>query len=664
MLALGLALCSTSRAHAACGDGVVESAIETCDDGNVVAGDGCTTSCQREAGYLCTGAPSLCCFADAAAAYALLGEASHDAATAEITLATAAEFRNGVVWYRLPLDLTSPFDIRLALYLGTRDDTPMSNALDTGGDGVALLLQRDPRGLATRGETGGPTGSYGSEFGALGITPVLGVEFDTYNNMAAYADETTGDEDHLGIFHTRSTPGTNHLVPTACMNEGAPCKNYEDGRYHAVSIRWTGNATHHLLVSFDGVARIDLGDDLVAGYFAGDPKGITLGFSAGTGAAYNLHKVCVRAPVGFAVPRDFDRDGMDDSVDADDDGDGVSDRDEVSSLFGTTDPGADHDLDGVANASDTDYWTVTFPSGTDCVDALAPIGACDSMPRSIDFDGDGAIDSLDSDSDGDGAPDTTDPARRDACSPSPTLSTCAPIDAAVGGGGASDAGASDASVRDGSVSMDARVAPAGGACRDASDPMCATVDSDGDGVPNVNDAAPTNPCLPDGRVLACATGDRDGDALPNSFECEGLASCRDTDRDGVADYADADSDGDGLSDRAECPDFQACPDSDRDGVPDLRQAKPSSDDAGCSVQASGGSASSLGWLLATLITSLLARRARPAAARAQRRFARGQSGSAIEERVVARKPSVEARPLTREPRAESQAARDHADSTR
>jgi cysteine-rich repeat protein len=622
---LPVVLCTASRAHAACGDGVLESALETCDDGNVAAADGCTASCQREAGYLCTGAPSLCCFADAAAAYALLGEATLDATTGEITLVPSVAFRNGVGWYRLPLDLTSPFNIRFALNLGNRDDAPLSNAVDTGADGVALLFQRDPRGLAAQGETGGVTGSYGSEFGAQGIVPVLGVEFDTYNNLAAYADETTGDEDHLGIFHTRATPGTNHLVPTVCMNEGGTCKNYEDGRYHAVSVRWTGDLDHHLLISLDGAQRIDLGDDLVGGYFGDDPKGITFGLAAGTGGAFNVQKVCALAPVGFAVPRDLDRDGQDDSVDVDDDGDGVSDRDETSAVFAAEDPGADHDLDGTPNASDPEYWTAILHAPLDCADVVAPMGACDRMPSTIDFDGDGTIDSSDLDSDGDGAPDATDPARRDACVPSPTLSTCAVpvVDAGLAPGGAADASPSDASVRDASTTaMDAALAPATGACRDASDPVCATLDSDGDGVPNVGDVAANNPCLPDGRVLACASGDRDADGLPNSFECTGLTSCRDTDRDGVADYADTDSDGDGLPDRAECSDANACPDSDGNGVPDLLQGKPSTDSGGCSLQASGGSASALGWLLATLITSLFARGVGPALARAKKNRAR------------------------------------------
>jgi len=42
-----------------CGNGVIESP-EVCDDGDAESGDGCTASCQVEAGYACTGEPSVC----------------------------------------------------------------------------------------------------------------------------------------------------------------------------------------------------------------------------------------------------------------------------------------------------------------------------------------------------------------------------------------------------------------------------------------------------------------------------------------------------------------------------------------------------------------------------------------------------------------------------
>lgn len=44
---------------AECGDGVVAQS-EGCDDDNMVAGDGCSTACSVEAGYTCSGAPSVC----------------------------------------------------------------------------------------------------------------------------------------------------------------------------------------------------------------------------------------------------------------------------------------------------------------------------------------------------------------------------------------------------------------------------------------------------------------------------------------------------------------------------------------------------------------------------------------------------------------------------
>ena len=43
----------------ACGNGII-SGDETCDDGNLVSGDGCSSSCSTENGWVCTGEPSSC----------------------------------------------------------------------------------------------------------------------------------------------------------------------------------------------------------------------------------------------------------------------------------------------------------------------------------------------------------------------------------------------------------------------------------------------------------------------------------------------------------------------------------------------------------------------------------------------------------------------------
>lgn len=45
--------------EAECGDGVIHRS-EGCDDGNDVAGDGCSEVCQQEFGWTCTGEPSVC----------------------------------------------------------------------------------------------------------------------------------------------------------------------------------------------------------------------------------------------------------------------------------------------------------------------------------------------------------------------------------------------------------------------------------------------------------------------------------------------------------------------------------------------------------------------------------------------------------------------------
>ena len=43
-----------------CGNGIVETPYEECDDKNYVSGDGCSALCKIESGWICTGEPSVC----------------------------------------------------------------------------------------------------------------------------------------------------------------------------------------------------------------------------------------------------------------------------------------------------------------------------------------------------------------------------------------------------------------------------------------------------------------------------------------------------------------------------------------------------------------------------------------------------------------------------
>ncbi len=51
--------CDSNCKTTACGNGITTTG-ETCDDGNTAANDGCSAACAPEAGYNCTGTPSVC----------------------------------------------------------------------------------------------------------------------------------------------------------------------------------------------------------------------------------------------------------------------------------------------------------------------------------------------------------------------------------------------------------------------------------------------------------------------------------------------------------------------------------------------------------------------------------------------------------------------------
>ncbi len=50
---------ASSSSNVTCGNGQIDPG-EKCDDGNANSGDGCSSSCQVETGYSCTGTPSVC----------------------------------------------------------------------------------------------------------------------------------------------------------------------------------------------------------------------------------------------------------------------------------------------------------------------------------------------------------------------------------------------------------------------------------------------------------------------------------------------------------------------------------------------------------------------------------------------------------------------------
>jgi cysteine-rich repeat protein len=245
---------------------------------------------------------------------------------------------------------------------------------------------------------------------------------------------------------------------------------------------------------------------------------------------------------GTCGPPDNDGDGLDDGADGDADGDGITDVVEL----GGTDRSNDTDGDGVADYADPDV--------VSCTDAGAD-GVCDTLPASVDRDGDGIPNHLDRDSDGDGLPDALEGHDDDGDGVADTTPSGEDTD---------NDGIDDAFDAD-----------------DGGEPA-PVQDHDGDSVADFLDGDSDDDGLPDHLEANDADGDGVQDVRPLGIDVDrdGIDDAFDPDQGGVAPtprdddgddrpgYIDLDSDGDGLADDRECADPTRCGDTDGDGSAD------------------------------------------------------------------------------------------------
>ena len=200
---------------------------------------------------------------------------------------------------------------------------------------------------------------------------------------------------------------------------------------------------------------------------------------------------------------DTDADGIGDNADEDDDGDGVVDREDSRPR--------DTDDDGLTNRLDPD----DDNDGTPDAEDACPVDANETL----DTDGDGVCDTADRDDDNDGTPDW-----RDAFPLDPAESSDQDED---GTGDNADAFPDDASEQ---------------------------TDTDGDGIGNNADTDDDNDGVPDSRdafpLDATAKRDRDKDGVSDREDAfpNDASESLDTDGDGVGNNADTDDDGDGVPD--------------------------------------------------------------------------------------------------------------------
>ena len=233
---------------------------------------------------------------------------------------------------------------------------------------------------------------------------------------------------------------------------------------------------------------------------------------------------------------DSDDDGTGDNADIDDDGDGISDADEINDGTDPLDP--DTDDDGLNDGDEADEGT--DPTNPDTDGDGSPDGDDDfplDATEDTDTDGDGTGDNADTDDDGDGVSDADEVA-----------DGTDPLDSDTDDDGASD----------------------GEEATDGTDPLDPDTDDDGlnDGDEADEGTDPNNP-------------DTDGDGSPDGADDFPLDASEDTDtdNDGVGDNLDSDDDGDGVSDTDEASDGTdpLDADSDNDGLNDGDEADEGTD---------------------------------------------------------------------------------------
>ena len=187
-----------------------------------------------------------------------------------VQLTSATNGVSGSVWNETKINLNESFDVALQIFLGCKDAD--------GADGIVFGFQ--PLSTSIGGAGGG--------IGFQGITPSIGIEFDTWQNDQ-FADPF---EDHIAIIQNGNLshlPGNNNNL-AGPVSASASTGNIEDCAYHELLVRWNAN-TLTLTVFFDCEERLSYTGNIVEEIFNGDPE-VFWGFTSATGGANNRHEVC------------------------------------------------------------------------------------------------------------------------------------------------------------------------------------------------------------------------------------------------------------------------------------------------------------------------------------------------------------------------------------
>lgn len=200
------------------------------------------------------------------AQYNLAGSAQPQPSEGCYLLTEDKTHQGGAVWNRQQINLQRSMTWQFTVNFGTR--------VADGADGIAFVLQnRGPNVVAQTGEY----------FGFTGISPSLGIEFDTHINP------TDPSFDHMAI---QRDGNVNHFSPlnlAGPVRATRPGATLKDGRNHTVKVQW--DATRKRLEVQIDCEKLAVNIDLVNEIFGGNPN-VWWGVSASTGGATNNQSVC------------------------------------------------------------------------------------------------------------------------------------------------------------------------------------------------------------------------------------------------------------------------------------------------------------------------------------------------------------------------------------
>lgn len=174
----------------------------------------------------------------------------------------------GSIWNTTKIDLNNSFQVIMELYLGCKDGN--------GADGILFGLQPVSTSIGQQGEG----------LGFQGVSPSVGIEFDTWQN-GNLSDPTV---DHVAISmngNLNHAAGNNLAGPIQANPTNG---NIEDCDWHKLRVNWDAT-TKTIEVWFDCSLRLTYTGDIVNEIFGGNPN-VFWGFTAATGGANNLQQVC------------------------------------------------------------------------------------------------------------------------------------------------------------------------------------------------------------------------------------------------------------------------------------------------------------------------------------------------------------------------------------